>query len=121
MRIGPERRFRSSWLFVRKHYPIEIIDEHRYWRKVKDVDGTTGWMHKTLLSGRRTALTLPPRTPLYKEITPDMPVVAIITANNIVFLEDCRSQSGYCSVQIKDYTGWIAKSALWGLNADEQK
>ena len=55
VRTGPGQKYPVQWIFRKKDVPVEIILEYDVWRKVKDYDGHEGWVHKTLLSGKRTS------------------------------------------------------------------
>ena len=39
--------------------PVEIIQEFDTWRKIRDVDGSEGWLHQNLLQGKRAGLVAP--------------------------------------------------------------
>jgi SH3-like domain-containing protein len=39
--------------------PMEVIQEYDNWRRVRDAEGTEGWVYQSLLSGERTAMTAP--------------------------------------------------------------
>ncbi|MGT2466406.1 SH3 domain-containing protein [Mesorhizobium atlanticum] len=39
--------------------PLEIYQEYGNWRRVRDWDGSTGWIYHSLLSGRRTGIVAP--------------------------------------------------------------
>ncbi len=56
VRTGPGVRYPVEWVFVYRHMPIEIVAEFDTWRKVRDWQGTEGWVHLSMLSGRRTAI-----------------------------------------------------------------
>ena len=51
LRIGPSRDYAVNWLYTRSGIPMEIIQEYDHWRRVRDLDGTEGWIHKSLLTG----------------------------------------------------------------------
>ena len=38
---------------------MEIIQEYDNWRRVRDSDGSEGWINQSLLSGKRTAIAAP--------------------------------------------------------------
>ncbi len=59
VRVGPGQKYEVAWIFIQNGLPIEIIQEFDAWRKIRDSEGAEGWIHKTLLSGRRTALVTP--------------------------------------------------------------
>ncbi len=56
MREGPSKDHATKWVFQRAGLPVEITAEFAIWRKVRDSEGTEGWVLHTLLSGRRTGL-----------------------------------------------------------------
>lgn len=56
--VGPGSDFPTTWTFQRQGLPIEIIAEFDTWRQIRDMEGTTGWVHKSLLVGKRTVVVL---------------------------------------------------------------
>ena len=59
LREGPSKDHRTAWVFQRAGLPVEIIAEYETWRRIRDAEGTEGWVLHSLLSGRRTALVMP--------------------------------------------------------------
>src|SRR6202023_3782272 len=59
LREGPSKDHRTVWVFQRAGLPVEITAEFETWRKVRDSEGSEGWVLHSLLSGRRTALVAP--------------------------------------------------------------
>src|SRR5687768_9888384 len=55
MRTGPGQNYPGTWLYVRPDLPIQVVEVYQSWRKIRDPDGTSGWMLVNLLSDRRTA------------------------------------------------------------------
>ena len=60
--------------------PVEIIAEYEAWRKVRDWEGTEGWMHQSLLSGQRTAIVMAEETTLRRAAAETAAGVARCTA-----------------------------------------
>ncbi|WP_421418412.1 SH3 domain-containing protein, partial [Agrobacterium tumefaciens] len=56
MRIGPSTDYAVSWMYMKSGMPVEIIQEYENWRRIRDADGTEGWVNQALLSGERTAV-----------------------------------------------------------------
>ena len=54
VRAGPGLRYPVSWTYVRRGVPVEVVAEFDYWRKVRDADGSEGWIHRGMLSPRAT-------------------------------------------------------------------
>ena len=59
LRVGPGRDYAVTWLFLKSGLPVEIVQEYDNWRRIRDSEGTEGWVYQSLLSGKRTAMTAP--------------------------------------------------------------
>ena len=42
------------FIYQNKGLPVLIINEHGNWKKIRDVGGTEGWIHKSMLSNKKT-------------------------------------------------------------------
>ncbi|HKH69397.1 MAG TPA: SH3 domain-containing protein, partial [Reyranella sp.] len=49
VRTGPGPRYPIDWVFKRKAMPVEIVAEFENWRKIRDWQGASGWVHQSLL------------------------------------------------------------------------
>ncbi len=58
VRNGPGLQYQIKWVLKRKFIPLEVIAEFEQWRKIRDVDGDQGWVHRAMLSSKRTTLIL---------------------------------------------------------------
>ena len=54
VRTGPGARYPVDWVFKRKTMPVEIVAEYENWRKIRDWQGASGWVHQSLLTGKRS-------------------------------------------------------------------
>ncbi|TDI62223.1 MAG: aspartyl-trna synthetase [Alphaproteobacteria bacterium] len=117
MRVGPKQTHPIAWVYQKKGLPLEIVQEHESWRKVRDIDGAIGWMHKRLLVGKRTAIV----TADWAEIRdlPDALSVMVIRAERGVYATVDECQINWCLVSVDGDEGWVPKSSLWGVYADE--
>ena len=59
LRVGPGQDYATSWLYLKPGLPVEIIQEYDNWRRIRDADGTEGWVFHSLLSGERSAIAAP--------------------------------------------------------------
>lgn len=118
MRVGPGKRYPILWVFERSGWPVEVIAEYDRWRKVRDVDGTTGWVHKRLLSKRRTIVVTAKRQSLYED--PDTTSSVLLLAEPGVQgrLLDCDGQ--WCQVDIAGNEGWLKASNFYGVLENEK-
>ena len=53
VRRGPSSEHPVAFVFQRKGLPVEITAEFENWRKIRDSDGSEGWILQSMLSGRR--------------------------------------------------------------------
>lgn len=116
-RAGPEQAHPIVWRYVRAGLPMEVIAETADWRRVRDPDGEVTWMHRTLLSARRSVIALE-ETPLLVRPAGDAPVEAVADAGAVLWLERCRD--GWCRVEAQGHRGWADVSTLWGIYDSER-
>lgn len=120
MRAGPGERFPIEWVYERKDFPVKIIDNFEHWYKIEDVDRNQGWVHKRMLSGKKTAITTKDdKTPLYKKSNIKSKVLAYFEGQIIVKIIECESDSSFCYVKRDELKGYILKNDLFGVPINE--
>jgi SH3-like domain-containing protein len=119
VRRGPSLDQRVDWEFVHRGMPLEITAEHGQWRRVRDAEGATGWVHHTLLSGVRTVL-VRGAAPVALHAGPDgaTPVRAMAEPGAIGRLEAC--EGGWCEIASGGIEGWLPREAIWGVGPEEE-
>ncbi len=117
LRTGPGDRYPILWVFVKRGIPLEITAEYGAWRRVRDNEGTTGWMHSALLSGTRTSLITGPIRTLYAEPSVSARKVLRAEPGVISALESCSN--GWCRIDIMGREGWIPQEHIWGTYSFE--
>ena len=122
VRVGPGTDYPLKWTFVRRFVPVEITAEYGDWRRVRDWDGSSGWILGALLSGRRTALAAPWLTgktiALRSYAAAKAPLVARVQPKVFVHLDDCDGQ--WCKVSVRGAGGYIRQTRLWGVYPGER-
>jgi len=115
MRTGPGRNYPATWLYVRPDLPVRVVETYPNWRKVRDADGTTGWMLQRLLSDTRTGIVTgaEPR-PLHEGPDEHSPVVYRAEPGVVGRLSRCAS--GWCMLDVKGRRGYVRVEHLWGLD-----
>src|SRR4051794_11457040 len=129
LREGPSKDHRTSWVFQRAGLPVEITAESETWRRIRDSEGTEGWVLHSLLSGRRTAL-ITPRTkgdaapvPLQERADERAEVVARLQPGVIANVRQCTGS--WCRIIVpqagsRDLAGYIRQDRLWGVYPNEK-
>lgn len=117
LRAGPGKDYPILWVYQRKGLPVEIIQEFDTWRRIRDRDGTVGWVQQNLLSGKRTGLIIDTQRTLRAE-PGSGEAVAILQPGVVARLEECRSDD-WCRLEAKGYKGWLTRDEFWGAYPDE--
>lgn len=115
VRRGPSLDHKIDWVFDKPGLPVAITGEFGHWRRVEDVDGDGGWVHRALISGVRTGLVTKPEVQVFGAPTQEASAVAVAKTGYIVELVDCGRL--WCRVDAGTVEGWMLKADLWG--ADE--
>lgn len=122
VRAGPGQKYPVKWVMKMKSLPVEVILEYDHWRKIKDHEGAEGWVFKTLLSGKRTALINGNEAvKAYKYNIHENPkkynVSMMLEPQTLVKINECLSQM--CRVSASGLSGWIERKSLWGVYENE--
>jgi SH3-like domain-containing protein len=122
MHVGPGIDYPTIWQYMKQGYPLEVIAEFGQWRRVRDIDGVVGWIHKNLLSSKRTGL-VRKRTHLYQEPHESSAIRAHVHGGIIVRVLNFLGH--WCRVEIphngRIYLGWMKKKIVWGLYDKEER
>ncbi len=142
LRSGPGTRYPIQWVYKRRDLPVEIEREFDVWRLVQDSDGVKGWVHQATLVGTRSFVVLPAAPSAAPSAEPaaapgdasdpppgsrrlraeprsDATVVAILKPGVIGRIRSCAAGSDWCRVSVRAYSGWLQRSAFWGMLPDE--
>lgn len=117
VRRGPSLSHRIDWVYKGRGVPLKITAEYGNWRRVEDRDGAGGWIHYSLLSGVRTVSVQEDMAPMRRQPRPDAEVLARAEFGVIGRLGKCTPD--WCRVSAGGHSGWIEKSALWGVAPGE--
>jgi SH3-like domain-containing protein len=117
LRSGPGQQYPVDWVFLRKAMPVEVLDEFDVWRKIRDWEGTEGWVHATFLAPRRSVLVVGQTRSLKRSDRDDADTVAMAEAGVIGRLMECRES--WCRVEIAGTRGWLKRTEVWGVYSDE--
>ena len=114
LRLGPAWCYPIEWVYIRRGLPVEITAEYDIWRRIREFDGTTGWVYRRRLSGQHTVLVAGDTRALYDE--PDTASRAEPGVQGSLL--SCAGS--WCRVAIGDVRAFIPRSHIWGVYADEQ-
>lgn len=117
LRTGPGERYPIDWVLIRKGLPVEIVQEFDVWRKIRDFQGSEGWVHQRMLTGARNVLIEGGVRILHVEPDAASPPVARAEAGVVARLIECRGP--WCRVEAQGIKGWLKRDEVWGVYPDE--
>lgn len=122
VRSGPNKDQDVRWVYTHAGMPVEITAEFENWRRVRDWEGSEGWVYHSLLSGKRTAMVLS-RTkdelvPLYESPDVESAVTARLQSGVLGALKSC--DGSWCQFSGKGFEGYIRQERLWGAYPNEK-
>jgi SH3-like domain-containing protein len=123
LRAGPGTRFPIEWTYQRRELPVMITREFELWRRIRDPEGTEGWVHQSTLMGRRSAIVrVAPEAEAVLRRRPEdeAPPVARLRSGVILRLRRCDAGSAWCEAQVGEHRGFIRRAELWGVTAEEE-
>ncbi len=125
LREGPAKDHRTTWIFQRAGLPVEITAEFETWRKVRDSEGSEGWVLHSLLSGRRTGLVMPWKKDA-KDVTsamlygkPDAGASAVAKLQPGVLANIRSCDKTWCRINGEGFDGFVHQAELWGVYPNE--
>ena len=112
VRVGPSKKYPIKFTYKKKYLPLEILDKSETWRKTKDFEKNSGWIHISQLSKKKSAINTKNNSILYKKSTIYSEPIAKLEIGRLVLIKKCKDR--WCKITSGDYSGWIFQSSLWG-------
>lgn len=119
LRSGPAVRYPVNWVYNHQNYPVEVLQEFDTWRKVRDGSGTEGWVHQSLIAGRRyVQIDANEQIMAYAAADIDARVTMRLEPGAIARLISCEEL--WCKISANSHEGWTQKKHIWGVYASDR-
>ena len=112
LRQGPSFEYPIKLTYKKKYLPILILDKSETWRKIKDFESNSGWIHVSQLSKQKSAINKKNNSVLYKKPTIYSKPIAKLEIGRLVLIKKCQTK--WCKITSGGFKGWVFKSSLWG-------
>ena len=112
LRQGPSFKYPIKLVYKKKYLPVIILDRSETWRKIKDFENNSGWIHISQLSKKKSAINIKKNSVLYKKPTIYSKPIARLEIGRLILVQKCKEK--WCKITYDDYKGWIFKNSLWG-------
>ena len=113
LRQGPSFDYPVKIFYKKKFLPVLIQDRSENFRKVRDHENNTGWIHISQLSKKKAAIVIDDKLILFNSPTIYSNPIAILKKGRLVKIKKCKND--WCKVITGDFNGWVKKESLWGL------
>ena len=116
-RFGPGLDYRILWEYRVADLPVQVIAETTEWRKICDPEGAVAWVHRSVVSSRRSVFNASgDEVPIHSDPSDSSSVRARLSPRSLVSMDEC--EEGWCQVRAGRLSGWVRQSAVFG--AQEQ-
>ena len=117
MRSGPGLNKEVLWK-LGIGFPLKVLKTKGKWLKVKDFEGTVGWVHKNVVH-RSGHMVVKAQKKNKGKINirsgPGISNKVVAQAYYGVVFKTLEQRKGWVKVQHGNVTGWIKRSLLWGF------
>ncbi len=112
LRQGPSKEYPIKIFYKKKFLPVLIQDHSENFRKIRDHENNSGWIHISQLSKKKAAIVVDDELIMFKNPTVYPKPIAILKKGRLVKIIKCENE--WCKGKSENYKGWLKKSALWG-------
>ena len=112
LRQGPSFDYPIKIFYKKKYLPVLIIDSSDNFRKIKDHENNTGWIHVSQLSKKKAAIVISEKSILFKNDTVYSNPLAVLAQGRLCIISKCNDE--WCKIKTDKFSGWTKKDNLWG-------
>lgn len=117
LRTGPGDRYPIQWVYVRRDWPVEIIGQYDHWRRIRDWEGTEGWVHERMLTNKREVIVKGAVRAIRRGPDLGAGLVARAEPGVMARLIECRGE--WCRIDAGEASGWVERANVWGVYPNE--
>ena len=113
LRQGPSFDYPVKIFYKKKFLPVLIKDKSDNFRKIRDHENNSGWIHISQLSKKKAAIVIDDDLILFNNSTIYSNPIAILKKGRLVKIKKCKD--AWCRINTGEFKGWVKKESLWGL------
>ena len=112
-RFGPGLDYRILWEYRASGLPVQVVAETTEWRKICDPEGGVAWVHRSVVSSRRSVFNASDtEIPIRSGPSESAALRARLTPRALVAIEDC--EEGWCEVRVRRMRGFVRQGDVFG-------
>ena len=97
LRQGPSKDYPIKIFYKKKYLPVLVQDTSGNFRKIKDHENNTGWIHVSQLSKKKAALTLNDQVMIFKNPTVFSKPLAVLEKGRLCLISKCKNK--WCKIK----------------------
>ena len=113
LRQGPSFDYPIKIFYKKKFLPVLIQDKSDNFRKIRDHENNSGWIHISQLSKKKAAIIIGKDLIMFKNPTIYSNPIVILKEGRLVKINKCKET--WCKVSSDGFKGWVKNENLWGL------
>ena len=113
LRLGPSFEYPIKIFYKKKFLPVLVQDSSENFRKIRDHENNSGWIHISQLSKKRAAITIDDDVIIFSKPSVYSNPLVILKKGRLCKILKCKKD--WCKIKVGKYNGWIKKNNLWGL------
>ena len=113
LRNGPSDKYPIKIFYEKKFLPVLVQDQSENYRKVRDHENNSGWIHISQLSKKKAAIVIDDALIMFKNPTIYSKPIIKLEKGRLTKIIKCKNE--WCKVKSGNYKGWLKKESLWGL------
>jgi len=112
LRQGPSREYPVKIFYKKKFLPVLIQDESDNFRKIRDHENNSGWIHVSQLSKKKATIVIDDKLIVFNNPTIYSKPKAVLNKGRLCLITKCQTE--WCKIKVDKYKGWVKKDSLWG-------
>ena len=113
LRLGPSFEYPIKLFYKKKFLPVLVQEKFENFRKIRDHENNTGWIHISQLSKKKAVIVIDDQAYIFSSNTIYSKPLAISKNGKLLLIKKCKKD--WCKISSKNIKGWIKKESLWGL------
>jgi SH3-like domain-containing protein len=112
LRQGPSFDYDVKIFYKKKYLPVLVQDKLNNFRKIRDHENNTGWIHVSQLSKKKSGIVIDDKLLLFSKPTIYSKPLIILEKGRLCVIKKCKGD--WCKINVEKYRGWVKKDSLWG-------
>ena len=112
LRQGPSFDYPIKIIYTKRYLPVLIQDKSNNFKKIRDHENNSGWIHVSQLSKKKAGITNVDELLVFKKPTLYSKPLVILSKGRLCFIKKCKNE--WCKIETGEFIGWIMRKNLWG-------